>query len=134
MKKTLYLLSIVALVASCKQPESKKAASNTIQPSILFNVSDGSNISSFNVYRNDDIVLQLPASSAQNIDYDFDDVEMILEGLDSLKYTVEPLFMDSTNATVDIQMVLQVDDSAVVTQNIAGITYGQVAELNYTKK
>lgn len=134
MKKTLYLLSIVALVASCKQPESKKAASNTIQPSILFNVSDGSNISSFSVYRNDDIVLQLPASSAQNMDYDFEDVEMYLEDLDSLKYTVEPLFMDSTNANVDIQMELQIDDSAVVTQNIAGITYGQVAELNYTKK
>ena len=79
MKKTLYLLSIVALVASCKQPESKKAASNTIQPSILFNVSDGSNVSSFNVYRNDDIALQLPASSAQNMDYDFEDVYMYLE-------------------------------------------------------
>ena len=97
-------------------------------------MSDGSNVSSFNVYRNDDIALQLPASSAQNMDYDFEDVEMYLEDLDSLKYTVEPLFMDSTNANVDIQMELQIDDSAVVTQNIAGITYGQVAELNYTKK
>ncbi len=134
MKKSIVTLAILATLSSCTPQESDTKKPETHKASILFELNSSSNISSINIYRDDRLIGQMPATDAENSTYSFDDDKTIADQSYTLRYTVEPLFMDSTNANVNIEMELKIDDSTVVAQNIAGIKYGEVAELEYTKE
>ena len=133
MKKLILVLSIALFFFGCKdsgkttaeQPETRTAQIN-------FMVSNGANISSYNVYSGDDLVMQLAASTDSNITYSVDDELSTSEKLNSLSYSVEPIFMDSASANTEIKMSLSLNSKVVAENQPQTVLYGQDATIEYT--
>ncbi len=50
----------------------------------------------------------------------------------NLNYAVEPLFMDSTNADVNMHLKIEVDDELATEKEVSNILFGETAQLAYS--
>ena len=131
MKKLVLPLFFVFLIVGCKE-ENRVTHAESHAVSIVFDVSNESNIGSYNIYRNDEVIGQLAASgsSSDGRIYHFNDQEGITDHPHKLKYTIEPVFFDSTNANAKVMLKVKVDDEDRCSQSSIDLYYGDVAEID----
>ncbi|PCJ64544.1 MAG: hypothetical protein COA58_12450 [Bacteroidetes bacterium] len=129
MKNSIVPLILMLSLFACKK-EAKENHPESHRATISFMVSDGSNLGSFNVYRNDDIIAQIIASTSDNFEYSFVDEEVISNHPYDIHYSVEPMFMDSV-ANTSISIQISIDDKKVAESNDASVLFGEVVSLSY---
>jgi len=133
MKKLLLLSLSILFLASCKdETTSNHQDSHSVQLSI--DVSNAVNIGSLNIYMNDDIVGQMSAAGThdRNMNYIFKLEQGITQHPMALNFSVEPMFLDSSEARGDISVNLLIDEEKQAETPLQPVVYGGSVRLSHT--
>lgn len=76
--------------------------------------------------------MQLASTSTSTANQYEVDIDEIVEHPFTLDFSVEPLFLDSANANVSVNLEIWVDDEKVAENAQSSVTYGETAGLLYT--
>ena len=135
MKNLILPFLCIALLFGCKDKNKAESHPDTHSSIIEFDVTNEANIGSYNVYRNDDVIGQM-ASHASTRPGHFtlvDEVPITAHPI-SLKYTIEPLFYDSSSANVDVALRIKIDDNPMCSTPVTNLKLGDVAEVTCSIK
>ena len=133
--KNLCLLIGLVFIFSCTKKKDTTHEPVPIKSTLTFSVSDGSNIGSYNVYRDGDLVGQVATSLS-----DAEGIYLIKEEITKeeyqkgFSYSVEPLFYDSANANVNLVLEVQIDDNEPIRTTTNSVMYKDIARIKVNSK
>ena len=131
MKKLIFCTILGTLLFSCKETPKTIEHPESHTASVNFTVTDAANVASYNVYRGDYLIEQLVASKKDNMRYTVQDAIPITSHPYDLKYSVEPMFMDSV-ANTSIHLEIEVDSMVIAESDNGSVLFGEVASLSCT--
>ena len=129
MKKLIFCTILGTLLFSCKETPKIIEHPESHTASVNFTVTDAANVASYNVYRGDYLIEQLVASKKDNMRYTVQDAIPITSHPYDLKYSVEPMFMDSV-ANTSIHLEIEVDSMVIAESDNGSVLFGEVASLS----